>query len=80
MPDADQLAPPVAFFYLAVDQTCRHLPSEDSAPLATHLEPVPKMSRQRIKVEIEALFQMLCFFLNIDEEACFQFPARNTPI
>jgi len=27
-----------------------------------------------------ALFQMLCFLLNLEEEACFQFPARNTPV
>jgi hypothetical protein len=35
--DANQLAPPVAFFHLAVDQTSRHLPLSHSPPATTRL-------------------------------------------
>jgi len=50
--DAHQLASPVAFFHLAVDQTRRYVPSAYVAPLATHLAPVSKMGRERIKVHM----------------------------
>jgi hypothetical protein len=49
--DPYQLAPPIALFHLAVDQTCRHLPLAHSPPSAA-LEPVAKMSRQSIEVHI----------------------------
>ena len=53
MCDPNQLAPPVAFFHLAVDQACRYLPPAHFPPSPTHLEPVSKMSRQCVEVEIE---------------------------
>ena len=53
MPDADQLTPSVAFFHLAVDQVRGHLPPAHSPPSTTSCEPVPKMSREGIEVEIE---------------------------
>ena len=55
MPDADQLALSVAFFHLAVDQACSHLPSAYDAPLTSLLPPCPKMSRESIEVEIESI-------------------------
>src|SRR5947209_19436552 len=55
MRHAYQLAPPVAFFHLAVDQTWLHPPPAHSAPALTHLEPLPKMSGQCIKVQIQAI-------------------------
>ncbi len=53
MRDAHELASPVAFFHLAVDQAHCHLPPEDFAPSATHLAPVSKMGRESIEIEIE---------------------------
>ena len=52
---AHQLAPPVAFLHLTVDQAFRHLPLTSMAPSPTHLAPVPKMDRERIEVQIEAV-------------------------
>jgi hypothetical protein len=51
--DARHLAPPVAFFYLAVDQTWLHLPPAHVAPSTTDREPVAEVGCQCIKVEIE---------------------------
>jgi hypothetical protein len=51
--DARQLAPPVAFFHLAVDQARSHLPSAYVAPSTSLFAPCPKMSRESIEVEIE---------------------------
>jgi len=42
-----------AFFHLAVDQARRHLPSAHVAPVATDLEPLTEVSRERIEVEVE---------------------------
>src|SRR5215470_11534147 len=53
MRDSYQLAPPVAFLHLAVDQSRCHLPLAHVAPSANHLEPLTKVGRERIKVEIE---------------------------
>src|SRR6266699_3776201 len=50
-----QLAPPIAFFHLAIDQARRHLPPEDFPPSTSHISPLPKMSREGIKVEIQAI-------------------------
>ena len=50
--DAHQLTPSVAFLHLTVDQLCRHLPPEDFAPSASHLEPVSEMGGQSIKIDI----------------------------
>ena len=43
-----QLAPPVAFLHLTVDQSCLHLPAAQSRPLA-------KVGGEGIKVEIEPI-------------------------
>src|ERR1051326_8531253 len=48
----NQLASPVAFFYLTVDQVLRHLPPKHVAPSASHLAPVSKMGRECIKVQV----------------------------
>src|SRR5215469_224931 len=53
--DPNQLAPPVALFHLTVDQACRHLPLTHVPASTTHLEPVSKMSRQRIVVEVKPI-------------------------
>jgi len=53
--DPNELAPTIAFFHLAVDQTRRHLPLTHVPASMTHMEPVSKMGRQRIKVYIEAI-------------------------
>ena len=53
MGDPYQLAPSVAFLHLTVDQPSRHLPSEGFAPSLTHLEPLTKVGREGIKVEVE---------------------------
>ena len=50
--DPHQLASPVAFFHLAVDQTCRHLPLACCAPSTTSCEPVSKMGREGIEVQV----------------------------
>jgi hypothetical protein len=55
MGDPYQLAPSVAFLQLTVDQPSRHLPSKGFAPTTTHLEPLTKVSREGIKVEIEPI-------------------------
>src|SRR5215467_6192105 len=49
----NQLAPSVAFLHLTVDQLRCHLPLAHVAPATTHLEPLAKVGRERIKVEIE---------------------------
>jgi hypothetical protein len=53
--DTRQLAPPVAFFHLAVDQSRSHLPLKGFAPTTPHLSPVSKMGCESIKVQIEAI-------------------------
>ena len=44
--DTNQLAPPIAFFHLAVDQAGRHLPLAHVAPATTLMEPLAKVSRE----------------------------------
>ena len=53
MCDPHQLAPSVAFFHLTVDQPSCHLPPEHISPSLTHLEPLTKVSRERIEIEIK---------------------------
>src|SRR5437868_6388240 len=55
MPDTHQLASPVDFLHLTVDQLSRHLPPKHLPPSPKHLEPLSKMSRECIKVEIESI-------------------------
>src|SRR5690348_12894829 len=43
------------FFHLAVDQTRRHLPLACFPLLVTHREPLSKVGRQRIKVQVETI-------------------------
>jgi hypothetical protein len=50
--DPNQLAPPVAFFHLAVDQTHRHLPLASMLPSLNHLKPLAKMGCEGIKVHL----------------------------
>ena len=50
--DPHYLAPPVAFLHLAVDQTCRHLPLAHVSPSPTSCEPVSKMGREGIEIQI----------------------------
>ena len=53
--DPNQLAPPVAFLYLTIDQAHRHLPLTHDPSATTHLKPVSKMGRQRIEVHVQAI-------------------------
>ena len=53
--DANQLAPLVAFFHLAVDQALRHLPLACFPPSTTSCEPLSKMGREGIEVQIQAI-------------------------
>ncbi len=53
--DSHQLAPPVAFFQLAIDQARRYLPLAYMPPSLNHLKPVSKMGREGIEVQIEAI-------------------------
>ena len=53
--DPQQLAPPVSFLHLAIDQARSYLPLACFAPLVTHLEPLSKVGRQRIKVQVETI-------------------------
>ena len=55
MPDAHELASSVTFLHLAVDQTRRHLPLTDVPPSTSLLLPCPKMGREGIEVQIEAI-------------------------
>jgi hypothetical protein len=55
MCDAHQLAPPVAFFHLAVDQARFHLPSTHVTPSTTQCEPLAKVGRESIEIQIEAI-------------------------
>ena len=55
MRDLHQLAPPVAFFHLPIDQSCCHLPLPYFAPSANYMEPLSEMGRQGIEVQIEAI-------------------------
>jgi hypothetical protein len=50
--DPNELATPVAFFHLAVDQARRHLPLVCFPPTMTHFEPLSKMGRQGIEVYV----------------------------
>src|SRR5579863_205363 len=50
-----QLAPPVAFFHLPVDEPRRHLPQTHCPPSTTSYEPVSEMGCQRIEVRIEPI-------------------------
>jgi hypothetical protein len=51
--DAHELAPAIAFLHLAVDQARLHLPPAHVAPSTTQLDPLTKVSRDGIEVEIE---------------------------
>ncbi len=53
--DPHQLAPPVAFLHLTIDQAGRHSPMEHFPPSTTFCKPVTKMGRQGVKVAIEAI-------------------------
>jgi hypothetical protein len=53
--DAHQLASPVTFFHLTVDQTHCYLPSKGFAPTTPHLSPMSEMGGESIEVEIEAI-------------------------
>jgi len=53
MRDTNQLAPPIAFLHLAVDQASRHLPLAHIAPAMAEGEPLTKVSGERIEVEIK---------------------------
>ncbi len=48
----NQLASPVTFLHLAVDQARRHLPSAHIAPATTQREPLAKVGRESREVEI----------------------------
>jgi hypothetical protein len=50
-----QLAPPRALFHLARDQARRHLPPEDFPASTSHISPLPKMSREGRKGEMQAI-------------------------
>ena len=52
---SQELAPLVAFLHLAIDQFFCHLPPEYFPPSASHVEPVSKMGRERIEVQIEPI-------------------------
>lgn len=49
------LASLVAFFHLPVDQPSCHLPPVHVSLSLAHLEPLSKMSRERIEVQIEPI-------------------------
>jgi hypothetical protein len=49
----NQLTPSVAFLHLTVDQPRCHLPLAHVAPATTHLEPLTKVGRESIEVQIE---------------------------
>jgi hypothetical protein len=53
--DAHELAPPVAFFHLAVDQVFRHLPPTHGVPSPSLFSPCPKMGRERIEIHIQPI-------------------------
>ncbi len=55
MRDFYELTTPVAFLHLTVDQLRCYLPLAHVAPSANHLEPLTKVGRERIKVEIESV-------------------------
>jgi hypothetical protein len=50
--DPYQLAPPIVFLHLAIDQARRHLPPMCYPPSMTRLSPLAKMGREGIKVQI----------------------------
>ena len=50
--DANQLAPPLAFFHLTVDQTIRHLPSTHVASSTAKRQPLTKVGGERIEVQV----------------------------
>ena len=53
--DPQQLAPPVAFLHLAVDQARCHLPLAHVPPSTTSCEPLAKMGCEGIEIHIEAV-------------------------
>src|SRR5690242_15247333 len=53
--DANQLASAVAFLHLTVDQAWLYLPLARVAPSTTQREPLAKVGRERIKVEIQSV-------------------------
>src|SRR5947209_8123611 len=55
MRDAYQLAPPIAFFHLAIDQAWFHLPLAHVAPSTAEDMPLTKVGRERIEVHIQAI-------------------------
>jgi hypothetical protein len=52
MRDAHELASPVAFFHLAVNQTWLHTPPAHGAPTITQREPLTKVGGERIEVQM----------------------------
>jgi len=50
-----QFAPAVAFLHLAVDQAWLHLPLANVAASPTQGEPLTKVGRERIKVELASV-------------------------
>jgi len=55
MRDPYQLTSSVAFLHLTVDQTCLHLPLAQVVSSSTQREPLTKVSREGIEVEIESV-------------------------
>ncbi len=53
--DPQQLAPPIAFLHLALDQARRHMPLAHFRPSTTYREPLSKMGREGIKVHMQAI-------------------------
>ncbi len=53
--DSHQLAPPVAFFHLAIDQARRYLPLANMSPSLNPLKPLAEMGCEGIEVQIEAI-------------------------
>jgi hypothetical protein len=53
--DTHELAPPVAFLHLAVDQPRCSLPLAHFPPSPTHLEPLTKVGCEGIEVHIETI-------------------------
>jgi len=53
--DSHQLAPPVAFFHLAVDQPRCYLPLAYFPPSPTHLKPLSKMGSESIEIHIQTI-------------------------
>ena len=50
--NSHELAPPIAFLHLAIDQARRHLPLAHVPPSPTSCEPLAKMGCEGIEVQI----------------------------